>query len=53
LKIGLIADFGAVKPGLGESPHTCPLYDDSLVGEGTVRRKGFGCCTPSSALTPL
>jgi len=53
LKIGLIADFGAVKPGLGESPHACPLYDDSLVGEGTTRRKGFGCCTPSSALSPL
>jgi len=53
LKIGLIADFGAVKPGLGESPLTRPPYGDSFVGEGTMRREGLGCCKPSSALSPL
>jgi hypothetical protein len=52
LKIGLIADFGAVKPGLGESPFRCPPYGDSFVGEGTTRREGLGCCRPSSALSP-
>lgn len=52
LKIGLIADLGALKPGLGECADRCPPYGNSFDGDGIVRCEGLGCCTLSSALPP-
>jgi len=52
LKIGLIVDFGALKPGFGESPPSCPPRCNSFIRDGFVEGEDRDCCTPSSALAP-